>query len=86
MAWFDLTNQAELSSKFAGDTLAFQQSIGEKVSMTIYIISLCLSGIIIAFIKGWLMTLVVFVIIPIFALTSYFYIYTSQRRAIHEKK
>lgn len=28
MAWFDLTNQAELSSKFAGDTLAFQQSIG----------------------------------------------------------
>ena len=68
IGWFDTINQSELSTKFATDSFAFQGAIGEKVSTLIMTIAMLIAGFIIAFIKGWLMTLVVLVSLPVIGL------------------
>ena len=64
IAWFDVTNQMELASKFATDSFAFQGAIGEKISTLIMTLSMFVSGFAIAFATGWLLSFVVLAVIP----------------------
>jgi ATP-binding cassette subfamily B (MDR/TAP) protein 1 len=73
IGWFDTINQSELSTKFATDSFAFQEAIGEKVSTLIMTIAMFIAGFVIAFIKGWLMTLVTLASLPAIGLGGYLY-------------
>lgn len=68
IGWFDTINQSELATKFATDCFSFQGAIGEKVSTLIMTLSMFIVGFVIAFVYGWLMTLVVLASMPLIAL------------------
>jgi ATP-binding cassette, subfamily B (MDR/TAP), member 1 len=73
IGWFDTINQSELASNFAADSFAFHGAIGEKVSSLIMTISTFASGLIIAYINGWLMALVITASLPAVAFGGYLY-------------
>lgn len=80
MGWFDTINQSELATKFATDCFAFQGAIGEKVSTLIMTISMFVAGFIIAFIKGWVMTLVIICSLPFIALGGFLFMSASAKK------
>ena len=71
MEWFDIQNQSEIICKFTIDSLAFQSSISEKISSVIFIISMLVISLGIAFYLGWILSVVVLICIPIIALCWY---------------
>ncbi|KAM7274773.1 hypothetical protein ACFE04_016639 [Oxalis oulophora] len=58
------TNTGEVVGRMSGDTVLIQDAMGEKVGKFIQLISTFIGGFIIAFIKGWLLTLVMLSCIP----------------------
>lgn len=58
------TNTGEVVGRMSGDTVLIQDAMGEKVGKFILLVSTFLGGFIIAFIKGWLLTLVMLSSIP----------------------
>ncbi|KAF8394745.1 hypothetical protein HHK36_020962 [Tetracentron sinense] len=58
------TNTGEVVGRMSGDTVLIQDAMGEKVGKFIQLISTFVGGFIIAFIKGWLLTLVMLSSIP----------------------
>lgn len=73
IGWFDLVNQSELTSQFSTDTVAFQGAISDKIPMVMYVIAMGIAGLIIAFVKGWLLTLVLFGVFPLLIGSMYLY-------------
>ncbi|XP_059435947.1 ABC transporter B family member 21-like [Corylus avellana] len=66
VAFFDLeTNTGEVVGRMSGDTVLIQDAMGEKVGKFVQLVSTFLGGFIIAFIKGWLLTLVMLSSIPL---------------------
>ncbi|GAV90154.1 ABC_tran domain-containing protein/ABC_membrane domain-containing protein [Cephalotus follicularis] len=59
------TNTGEVVGRMSGDTVLIQDAMGEKVGKFIQLISTFVGGFIIAFIKGWLLTLVLLATIPL---------------------
>ena len=53
--------------------MVFQEAIGEKISSALYILAIAISGVIVAFITGWLMAFVVLSILPLLIVSMYFY-------------
>ncbi|KAJ6343826.1 hypothetical protein OIU76_005552 [Salix suchowensis] len=65
IAFFDKeTNTGEVVGRMSGDTVLIQDAMGEKVGKFIQLLSTFIGGFIIAFIKGWLLTLVMLSSIP----------------------
>ncbi|OMO70911.1 hypothetical protein COLO4_28443 [Corchorus olitorius] len=65
VAFFDVeTNTGEVIGRMSGDTVLIQDAMGEKVGKFIQLVSTFFGGFIIAFIKGWLLTLVMLTSIP----------------------
>ncbi|XP_074310728.1 ABC transporter B family member 21-like [Silene latifolia] len=65
IAFFDKeVNTGEVVGRMSGDTVLIQDAMGEKVGQFIQFISTFLGGFVIAFIKGWLLTLVMLSSIP----------------------
>ncbi|KAJ6400886.1 hypothetical protein OIU84_016333 [Salix udensis] len=65
IAFFDKeTNTGEVVGRMSGDTVLIQDAMGEKVGKFIQLVSTFIGGFIIAFIKGWLLTLVMLSSIP----------------------
>ncbi|KAF9592483.1 hypothetical protein IFM89_015054 [Coptis chinensis] len=58
------TNTGEVVGRMSGDTVLIQDAIGEKVGKFIQLFSTFIGGFIIAFAKGWLLTLVMLTSIP----------------------
>ncbi|GAB4820940.1 hypothetical protein N2152v2_007986 [Parachlorella kessleri] len=54
------------------DCITVQQGIGEKVGLTIFNLTTAVSGIVIAFTRGWDMTLVMLSVLPLLAGLGYF--------------
>ena len=54
------------------DTQAFQMAIGDKVGNTIHHVVTFIAGIIVAFIKGWKLTLVMLSLTPLLGLAGTF--------------
>ncbi|KAL5537680.1 hypothetical protein UlMin_045273 [Ulmus minor] len=65
VAFFDKeTNTGEVVGRMSGDTVLIQDAMGEKVGKFIQLLSTFIGGFVIAFVKGWLLTLVMLSSIP----------------------
>ncbi|KAL0418947.1 UNVERIFIED_CONTAM: ABC transporter B family member 11 [Sesamum radiatum] len=70
-AFFDKeTNTGEVVGRMSGDTVLIQDAMGEKVGKFIQLVSTFLGGFVIAFIKGWLLTLVMLSSIPLLVISG----------------
>ncbi|KAF3456698.1 hypothetical protein FNV43_RR01352 [Rhamnella rubrinervis] len=65
IAFFDTeTTTGEVIGRMSGDTILIQDAMGEKVGKFIQLVSTFFGGFIIAFVKGWLLSLVLLSCIP----------------------
>ncbi|KAG0500935.1 hypothetical protein HPP92_001007 [Vanilla planifolia] len=65
IAFFDKeTNTGEVVGRMSGDTVLIQDAMGEKVGKFIQLISTFFAGFIVAFVRGWLLSLVMLSMIP----------------------
>ncbi|KAJ8898766.1 hypothetical protein K2173_005085 [Erythroxylum novogranatense] len=64
------TNTGEVVSRMSGDTVLIQEAMGEKVGKFIQLVSTFIGAFVIAFIKGWLLTLVMLASIPLMVLAG----------------
>ncbi|KAL4455398.1 hypothetical protein ABPG74_012550 [Tetrahymena malaccensis] len=65
VSYFDMLNSNELSTKMASDCFKIQQAIGEKLCLFLYFSSIVIGTIALAFIRGWQLSLICSIIIPI---------------------
>ncbi|XP_031490564.1 ABC transporter B family member 11-like [Nymphaea colorata] len=71
VAFFDLeTNTGEVIGRMAGDTILIQDAMGEKVGKFVQLVSTFFGGFVIAFSKGWLLTLVMLASIPLIVIAG----------------
>ncbi|CAA2979723.1 ABC transporter B family member 11-like [Olea europaea subsp. europaea] len=71
VAFFDKeTNTGEVVGRMSGDTVLIQDAIGEKVGKFIQLVSTFFGGFVIAFIQGWLLTLVMLTSIPLLVISG----------------
>ncbi|KAK4741817.1 hypothetical protein SAY87_025405 [Trapa incisa] len=71
IAFFDKeTNTGEVVGRMSGDTVLIQDAMGEKVGKFLQLVSTFLGGFIVAFIKGWLLTLVMLSSLPLFVVAG----------------
>ncbi|KAG8389626.1 hypothetical protein BUALT_Bualt02G0248600 [Buddleja alternifolia] len=71
VAFFDKeTNTGEVVGRMSGDTVLIQEAMGEKVGKFMQLIATFLGGFVIAFIKGWLLTLVMLSSIPLLVISG----------------
>ncbi|KAM6552266.1 hypothetical protein CsatB_002074 [Cannabis sativa] len=71
IAFFDTeTNTGEVIGRMSGDTILIQEAMGEKVGKFIQLTSTFFGGFVIAFIKGWLLTLVLLACIPVIVIAG----------------
>ncbi|XP_050117930.1 ABC transporter B family member 11-like isoform X5 [Malus sylvestris] len=65
VGFFDTeTNTGEIVKRMSGDTVLIQEAMGEKVGTVIQLIATFIGGFVIAFVKGWLLALVMLSSIP----------------------
>ncbi|KAL6124504.1 hypothetical protein ACLB2K_077016 [Fragaria x ananassa] len=65
IGYFDTEiNTGEIIGRMSGDTILIQDAMGEKVGKFIQLLSTFVGGFIIAFVKGWRLTLVLLACIP----------------------
>ncbi|KAK7264797.1 hypothetical protein RJT34_32408 [Clitoria ternatea] len=71
VSFFDKeTNTGEVVGRMSGDTVLIQAAMGEKVGQFIQFIATFFGGFIVAFIRGWLLTVVLLSCIPPLALAG----------------
>lgn len=70
IGWFDNVGAGEVATRITSDTLLIQDAIGEKLPLAVASLSTFISGLIIALVKSWLLTLVLLCIIPFIAVTA----------------
>ncbi|BFG14786.1 hypothetical protein CerSpe_010600 [Prunus speciosa] len=63
-------NTGEIVGRMSGDTVLIQEAMGEKVGNFIQLIATFVGGFVIAFVKGWLLTLVMLSSIPLLVLSG----------------
>jgi ATP-binding cassette subfamily B (MDR/TAP) protein 1 len=73
IAWFDLQKQEQISLKFSADCATYEKAIGENFFNMLLLISMMGSGIIVAFLHGWLMSLVILGSVPFLVMGYYLY-------------
>ncbi|XP_012084217.2 ABC transporter B family member 21 isoform X1 [Jatropha curcas] len=65
ISFFDKeSNTGEVIGRMSGDTILIQDAMGEKAGNFIQLLASFLGGFVIAFVKGWLLTLVMLSLIP----------------------
>lgn len=65
MAFFDLqANAGQIIETMSADTVLIQDAMGEKVGKFIQLVATFFGGFVIAFIKGWFLTLIMLSTIP----------------------
>ncbi|XAR61474.1 Xenobiotic-transporting ATPase [Bertholletia excelsa] len=71
VAFFDKeTNTGEVVGRMSGDTVLIQDAMGEKVGKFLQLISTFFGGFVIAFTKGWLLTVVLLSSIPLLVIAG----------------
>ncbi|KAI4349803.1 hypothetical protein L6164_010357 [Bauhinia variegata] len=71
VAFFDKeTNTGEVVGRMSGDTVLIQDAMGEKVGKFLQLISTFFGGFIVAFVKGWHLTLVLLSTVPLLAIAG----------------
>ncbi|KAF5175061.1 Abc transporter b family member [Thalictrum thalictroides] len=65
VAFFDIeTNTGEVVGRMSGDTVLIQDAMGEKVGKFVQLFTTFIGGFVIAFLKGWFLTLLMLTSIP----------------------
>ncbi|KAL8029397.1 hypothetical protein ABFX02_14G223000 [Erythranthe guttata] len=73
IAFFDTeTNTGEIIERMSTDTIVIQDAMGEKIGKFLQLSSSFIGGFVIAFIKGWLLTLVLLSAIPLLVISAAF--------------
>ncbi|GMF09901.1 unnamed protein product [Phytophthora lilii] len=67
IGWFDVNDPMQLSSRVADATITIQDGIGSKMSDMLHFSSTVVSGIVIALVKGWELTLILMAVVPFVA-------------------
>nr|ASM90199.1 multidrug resistance 5 [Sesuvium portulacastrum] len=71
IAFFDKeTTTGEVVGRMSGDTVLIQDAMGEKVGKFIQLMATFIGGFVVAFLKGWLLTLVMLSTIPLLAVAG----------------
>ncbi|CAK9325689.1 unnamed protein product [Citrullus colocynthis] len=71
VAFFDKeTNTGEVVGRMSGDTVLIQDAMGEKVGKTVQLTTTFIGGFTIAFVRGWLLALVMLSAIPLLVLAG----------------
>lgn len=70
IGWFDGLSTGELTTRISGDANLVQEGISEKFSFVMQYITTFITGIILAFTKGWKLTLVVLSVMPALVLAA----------------
>ncbi|ESW26476.1 hypothetical protein PHAVU_003G122600 [Phaseolus vulgaris] len=71
ISFFDQeTNSGEVVGRMSGDTVLIQEAMGEKVGKFIQDVACFFGGIVVAFIKGWLLSLVLLSSLPLLVLSG----------------
>ncbi|KAJ8748661.1 hypothetical protein K2173_008106 [Erythroxylum novogranatense] len=64
------TVTGEVVSRMSGDTILIQEAMGEKVGTFIMLVSRFIGAFVIAFVEGWLLTLVMIASIPLLVISG----------------
>ncbi|CAH8266236.1 unnamed protein product [Arabidopsis lyrata] len=71
IAFFDIdTNTGEVVGRMSSDTVLIQDAMGEKVGKAIQLLATFVGGFVIAFVRGWLLTLVMLTSIPLLVMAG----------------
>ncbi|KAJ1425598.1 P-loop containing nucleoside triphosphate hydrolase [Sesbania bispinosa] len=71
VAFFDKeTNTGEVVGRMSGDTVLIQDAMGEKVGKFLQLIATFIGGFVIAFVKGWLLTVVMLSTLPLLVVSG----------------
>ncbi|KAF8387606.1 hypothetical protein HHK36_026259 [Tetracentron sinense] len=79
------TNTGEVVERMSGDTVLIQDAMGEKVGKFVQLVSTFVGGFVIAFIKGWLLTLVMLSSIPLLVISGAFMSILMSKMASREQ-
>jgi len=69
-AWFDQANTSELSARLSKECQAIQRAIGEKFGGVLFAMFMSVSGLALAFTRGWLFSFILFGAFPIIVLAT----------------
>ncbi|XP_050921239.1 ABC transporter B family member 4 isoform X2 [Lathyrus oleraceus] len=82
ISFFDMeTNSGEVVGRMSGDTVLIQEAMGEKVAKFIQYMACFLGSLVVAFIKGWLLTLVLLSTLPLLILSGSIMSFTFAKMA-----
>ncbi|KAK3432843.1 hypothetical protein EUGRSUZ_D00348, partial [Eucalyptus grandis] len=71
IAYFDTeTTTGEVIGRMSGDTILIQDAMGEKVGKFVQLMSTFLGGFVVAFMRGWLLSVVLLSCIPLIVITG----------------
>ncbi|KAK1398690.1 Multidrug resistant ABC transporter family protein [Heracleum sosnowskyi] len=71
VTFFDVeTKTGEVIARMSGDTILIQDAMGEKVGRCAQLLTTFIAGFVVAFTKGWLLTLVMLSAIPLLILSA----------------
>ncbi|KAI3732543.1 hypothetical protein L1987_63749 [Smallanthus sonchifolius] len=71
ISFFDKeTNTGEVVGRMSGDTVLIQDAMGEKVGKFTQLFSTFVGGFVVAFVQGWLLTLVMLTAIPLMVVSG----------------
>ena len=84
--WFDANNAFEFSTKVQAQFEQISLGVGDKFGLTLQTISMMLTGLIIAFYKSWLLTLVMLAISPLIFMCVVFLVISLKKPMIGSRK
>jgi ATP-binding cassette subfamily B (MDR/TAP) protein 1 len=66
--------------------MAFQGALSDKIPLVLYVVAMAISGLIVAFISGWLLTLVLLAAFPVTIGSMYLFMRNVQQKGKREQK
>ncbi|KAI3444981.1 hypothetical protein Pfo_001646 [Paulownia fortunei] len=87
IAYFDHeVSTGEVIGRMSGDTILIQDAIGEKVGKFVQVVASFLGGFVVAFVKGWLLTLFMLSSIPLLVISGRIMYFVGSKIASRAQK
>ena len=84
--WYDQNNPFKFATKIQNQLDIIEQGIGEKFGNIFGNIAQCLSGLIIAFLTSWKLTLVILCVIPFILIILFIMLFFINKKALQSRK
>lgn len=81
-AWYDQVNYLELASRIGKEVDQIQSGIGNKYGQILYAVCMCLSGFVVAFVKGWTLAFAMLGVGPIMMIGMTIFASVMQKRTV----